>query len=586
MLARPTALVLCLLIAACTSRSSGSNLEQEAPSAFRLLATAEAHQLLLRWDPPAKGPAPVGYWLYLGRKPVTRATKGDATRFDVPVRLIAPFDPAPGFTLSLPPGSGRFHVAVETRRAGGSIGPLSANLEIDTGQHVAWLEEDTDGSRQLLATSLDSFVNLREAIGSGPAHYEWSPFGTRLTYLKESMLFTAIFTGDRPRLAATSEAPPPLVSRFHYSADGKTIGFLGRPRWMPLPIGLHAGAEPYRLAPSIARPHGGDVKDFAWDREARRLAYIADGREPDTQALYLVWARGGVRPAVLDPILNVQPGPGHTVVLASWSPDASRLAYVLHDSHSGREALHVVGSEFPHASALLANGELPHERDALQWSIDGRQLAWRGRRDGERAQDLWQVELDRGSAGKVNDPLPAGGAVTQFARQPVGAGLAFLAHGANAQRTELYVVPATGAPPQRVDVGLRADETVTDFAWSSDGRHLGCRIATLAPAAARDRLRIVSPEGVSIVGASGYEVRAGSLGWSPDGVLLSFLGTREEPVRAPHRLWTLHVATGAVTDLSGGDGRRVVSYRWSQLGWRDARGIEASPFAVQPPKDD
>lgn len=588
MSARPLLALLALLAAGgCRGGSSPPpDLRLQAPSSFRLLATESGPSVArLRWQPPLAGPVPVGYWLYLSSQAIDDGNKARASRFDVPVRLIAPFDPAPEFTLYLYPDKGKTHVAVETRRKDGSVGPLSENVEIDTTQRIAWIEEDSDGTQTLQArTLLINHQAFAETIGAAPAEYAWSPFGTRLAYVKDTRLHTVIFVGGgQPGLSVlrTSEALPPEVGAFRYAADGATVAFLGKRRDVPEPLRLFVDREPFGLADRAS--HTFDqvaVHDFAWDEEQRAVAYLADGPDADSRALHLaLLPAGGPRPAVLDPILNTQRGPGHKVLSASWSPKATWLAFVAHDPLRGDHGLFLVRNEVPHTDSELVRGDIGGTD--LQWSSDGRSLAYRIRLPGEATRDLWLIDVSSKATTRINDALPPGGSVTSFALAPVGGAIAFAAHDDRSNASELFLTNGVGRGARKVGRPLLPGESVAALAWSLDGERLAYRIHDAGAGA--DELAIVDRDGVAVTAVADFSVREASLAWSTDGALVTFIGAERGTSPTP-RLFALEAATGIVHRLTNNGDRRVVDYSLSRIGWRTAPAMGAAHVDVVPPK--
>ncbi len=233
---------------------------------------------------------------------------------------------------------------------------------------------------------------------------------------------------------------PDAVSEPAFSPDGETIGFLrkrdGKARLDLLPL---AGGEARPLETGALEP-----RQFAFSPDGRRVAFTAEAA-PSAEEKRAAWASGGAvhwghewRPSRLW-VMDTAGGEPRAltgakvhVVSFRWSPDGRRFAAMLAASSDPYDAFSQVR---PAVIEIPAQGEAtprwleekPGFAEGIEWSPDGRYLAWQA----------------------------AVGTLTLL--------------------NQLVVQEADGKG--RWNAAAKLDPTLEGFAWSGDGRSLLARVA-------------------------------------------------------------------------------------------------------------
>jgi hypothetical protein len=147
-----------------------------------------------------------------------------------------------------------------------------------------------------------------------------------------------------------------------------------------------------RDAPSQALVAGGQMLDFAWSPDGRRLAYVV-ANEDLSPALWVVAADGENAP------IRLAQGRAEMWSRPSWSPDGRYLAFSrapLGAETASASDIWLVNAEGGDLRPLLRNDL---EESGPIWSPDGRYLAF------NRAGDVWVLDVTH----FVGDPRPQEG---------------------------------------------------------------------------------------------------------------------------------------------------------------------------------
>ena len=355
---------------------------------------------------------------------------------------------------------------------------------------------------------------------------------------------------------------------FLWSPDGSQIAVPSSDSGL-LQVGLipAAGGAPRQLTrvPGIAVP-------VAWNPDGDRLIYIATaaGNGGGTVRSFVTsLSRGGTSLLIPE---EQRPNIGQ------WSPDGSRIAYVVIDG--AQNTIWVADSTGHHPRQLTSDGFEQFAVGPSAWSPDGREVAYESRRTG--TSDIWVVPVDSGAPRQLtrdirNDWTPRW--------SPDGKWVAFLSD--RGKQTDLWVVPAAGGQEVRVTDDVDGEELMqwlsgTRLAFLTGRGQGGIWALSLNDRTERrltpDSLRAagpqLSPDGkqvafrvdrgggvndIAIVPLAGGPMRTlvqggnnAEISWSPDGTRLVFSSDRG----GSQDIWTV--------DAAGGDPRQLTNWPGSE----------------------
>jgi len=252
------------------------------------------------------------------------------------------------------------------------------------GQRLAYLSFAGDGRWQVRVLDLGSGQEHAWSTADWRTPPSW--IGGRLAFARAGKVWlSSAAQGDGAPPASAGLLAIPAGARVRLSAQGGVAWSAGVQLW----AAPHPGETP---RPLVAE---GQVLDFAWSPDGRRLAYVT-ASEGLSSALWVADVSGESAPRCL------AQGEAEVWSAPSWSPDGQRLAF-------SRAPL---GAETASASDVWlvdADGEAlrPLLRNRLEesspaWSPDGRYLAF------NRAGDVWVMDVTRLSAAPATtaEPLP------------------------------------------------------------------------------------------------------------------------------------------------------------------------------------
>lgn len=410
-------------------------------------------------------------------------------------------------------------------------------------------------------------VTLLSPASANHMKARFSPDGTRLFWWEAEGQTDQLWSADAKlgnptRVPVTSNSPEvPL-----WSPDGKTLAVqsAGSGLAQVVLVPLDGGAPRTLVGGTLSSP-------VAWNRDGDRLAYLTSASTTgDVFQTYVVSVtRGGKSPLVPSE---------HLPLIGYWSPDGSRIAYMLFDH--GRLTLHVADSTGASSRPLTTDGFERLIRDQDAFSPDGSALVYESRRTG--TSDIWIAPLDGSPPRQLthdvrNDLTPAW--------SPDGKWVAFLSD--RGKQTDIWVVPSAGGPEIRVTDDASVEELMQ---WLPDSRlafltgrgqgtlwsmsvsdstptqltpdSMVAGVPILSPDGARVAFSVQRPGGdrdVAVMRAGGGPIRivlSGGLSddpitWSPDGTRLAFQSDRA----GSRDIWVADVATGELHRLTSWTGQ-------------------------------
>jgi imidazolonepropionase-like amidohydrolase/Tol biopolymer transport system component len=338
--------------------------------------------------------------------------------------------------------------APDGRRVAFALGDTLAVLDVWTGAETV--------------VSIDSIPDPVTAHSSVPRNGSpaWHPDGDRLAFVNaggDGRIWEVAAAGGQARPLTEGRATAPA-----YSPDGARLAFFARDSAGSFQLWVQpTGAAPVQLT----RQEDLAVRRARWLPDGTAILYSAEGR------LWRVPATGGEPEAIpftarisfdrLKPHLPSLrfPEPGSVQQARGYSslalaPDGQGVAIIALDS---------LWLWRPGA-APRALAPVPASAGALEWSPDGREVAWVGT-EGFRASHLFITDVETGTT-RQRTAFP--GAVAAARWSPDGQRLAVV-HG-----NRLRLLEAAGErvaePDSTVDLGSLQD--LGDLAWTPDSRAL------------------------------------------------------------------------------------------------------------------
>ena len=309
---------------------------------------------------------------------------------------------------------------------GGNVFAFSISPD---GRSVAYqADQDTDGNLELYVVSSDGSGWLKVSGGlsttvGNRAGFEWAPNGASLLFFAESELFVV-------------------------NADGS---------------GLMRVNEPFG-------PSGGFFSEARWSPDSRYIAYV--GRytaEIISESEFRLYVHdtnspNGVDQNVLAGLAGVE-----AVNLVHWSPDSSRLAYLV--APEGTLDSNLIVSSLDGA-APLSLSLVAHWH---KWSPDSEYLVFEEDLDRDLAGDLIVARRDGSSRIPLNNDQETRGSILDFRWSPDSSQVAFSVRDGDTSPTRLYVARSDGTSATRISHYRTATSDSRSFAWSPGGSRIAFR---------------------------------------------------------------------------------------------------------------
>ena len=389
----------------------------------------------------------------------------------------------------------------------------------------------------------------------------FSPDGKRVAYWAagdtawELRVAAADLSGART-LATTRDWNAPIL----WSPEGNRIAFGSSAAsfgdvWVVAPD----SGSPRQIthAPGVAFP-------LQWfPRGGGRLSYSATDVGGVIRSQQVDLASGAARPLLPEKLTN----------FGFWSPDGTRIAYMLADN--GKNTLWLADSSGANPRQLTSEGLETFGGGVSPWSPDGSTLLYVSRRTG--FGDIWALSVADGKSRQLTHDIREDG---QPAWSPDGKWIAFISN--RGRQTDVWVMPAAGGQERRVTDDEAVESNLQWVDASTLGFQTGRQTGTLSLISVADgserpltsdSIRIstfdVSPDGREVVygverGGGVSEVQVAPIAggpartvvpgpndngdpyWSPDGKEILFFSNRT----GSGDIWVVDAAGGTPRALT------------------------------------
>ena len=196
---------------------------------------------------------------------------------------------------------------------------------------------------------------------------------------------------------------------------------------------------------------------------------------------------------------------------ASWSPDATRIAFVSEDTPSVTDVFAMDSSDGGNRENLTDDAASDHHP---AWSPDGLRIAFVSDRDGN--QEIYVMDSDGSDQTRLTDNA---GEDTWPTWSPDGERIAFAS--VRGGQSDIYAMKADGSDQAKVTDDISTDATP---AWGPDGT----KIAFASQAAGSDyEVHVMDADGGNATPLTANSAYDAEPTWSPDGQKLAFGSDRD-----------------------------------------------------------
>ena len=233
------------------------------------------------------------------------------------------------------------------------------------------------------------------------------------------------------------------------------------------------------------------------------------------------------------------PKPG-SISLSGWSPDGSRICYVVYESTSGSSRPAHLYTVRPDGTGRVRLNDAPGAI-GCSWTSDGSRIVYRGPLASGGVNELFSVRPDGTERARLNADLPPGGLLHTWLASPVSTHVVYIGEQETDNVNEAFVVRVDGTGRVRVNGVLGPGRYVDDntVRWSPDGsRFIYAEVEYDASGHSMWEYFSVLPDGTRVRLHSPTSRYAAQ--WSPDGSRLLY--------------WVSEPSTGLSVGISRPDG--------------------------------
>lgn len=374
-------------------------------------------------------------------------------------------------------------------------GPLHQLEFTPDGARVVYLGANSLGKEQLFSVPLDGSAD--PVLLTDPLHehydvyaHDLAPDGSRVVYRAYFDPIAGLPTSYVASVPVDgSEEPVDLgfLYWFRVSPDSTSViaNVVGTGDSEELARAPIDGSSPPVLVTTPPSAPASRIKECVISPDSSRIVFVQDRETPGVFELYCVPMEGGTPTKLSPPLVSggdVCPG---NVFEPRFSPDSSRVIYVADQEVDERMELYSVpldgGPAVKLNGPLVAGGDvaLSGQRRLAQVTADGTRVVYVADQLVDGVFELFSVPITGGASIRLNDPLVAGGRISEensgaepFWLTPGGQVL-YRADQEVDERFELYSVACTGGPVTKLNGPLTAGGDVARIVRpSADGRRV------------------------------------------------------------------------------------------------------------------